>query len=46
MHVVFTEEEKLWIEKKKFNWAIKKGCPTKVRKRLEKKLNKLLSKTP
>ena len=43
MHIVFSEEEKRWIDKNLFNWTAKEGCPEDVRKSLEHKL-KLLNK--
>ena len=42
MHLIFTDEEKEWIDKKPFNWTIKKECPKEIKEGLEKKL-KLLS---
>ena len=38
MHIMFTEEENEWIDKKLFNWTVKAGCPADIRKNLEKKL--------
>ena len=38
MTIYFTEQEIEWIEKRKFNWTIKKGCPEEIKKRLDKKL--------
>lgn len=40
-HVLFTEEEMEWLDKKKFNWTIKKGCPKKIEHSLKKKLKVL-----
>lgn len=39
MTIVFTEEEKKWIDKKPFNWKIKSKCPLKLRKEIKKKLD-------
>lgn len=41
MHLIFTEEEKEWINKQLFNWTVKKGCPDNIKKTLEKKLQLL-----
>lgn len=41
MTVIFSEEEKEWIDKKPFNWTIKKGCPENIRKSLKRKLDAL-----
>lgn len=41
MTVIFTEEEKEWIDMKPFNWTIKKGCPENIRESIENKLKKL-----
>lgn len=41
MHIIFTDEEKEWIDKKPFNWTIKEGCPEKIKKDLERKLKLL-----
>lgn len=41
MHLIFTENEKEWINMKPFNWTIKKGCPKKMKKSIEKKLRLL-----
>lgn len=38
MHIIFTEEEKEWIEKEPFNWHIKKGCPEELKDKISKKL--------
>lgn len=38
MTVIFTEEERMWIEIDKFDWKIKDGCPTKLKKSIERKL--------
>lgn len=37
MHIIFTEEEKRWIDTKKFGWPIKEDCPEEIKKRIEKK---------
>lgn len=39
MTIIFTEEEKKWIDEKPFNWKLKKGCPSKLKKKIEKKLD-------
>lgn len=39
MHMIFTEEEKSWIDMRVFGWRIQKGCPTDIRNSIEKKLN-------
>lgn len=31
MHIIFSEEELLWIDTRKFAWPIKDGCPDEVR---------------
>lgn len=41
MTILFTEEEKKWINKELFNWTIKEGCPSDVRETLELKLKEL-----
>ena len=41
MHLVFTKEEKKWIDMELFNWTIKKGCPKDIKKEIEKKLELL-----
>ena len=41
MHIIFTAEELQWINKKPFNWTIKKGCPDSIKKGLQKKLDAL-----
>ncbi len=41
MHIIFTEEEKEWIEKEPFNWHIKDGCPKEIMVQLQKKLDVL-----
>lgn len=38
MHIFFNEEEKKWLDMKPFHWTIKKGCPPRIKKRLEQKL--------
>ena len=37
MHMLFTDEEREWMDTKKFGMPIKKGCPDKIRKSIEKK---------
>jgi len=41
MHVIFTDEEKEWINMKPFNWTVKDGCPERIKKEIEKKLKVL-----
>lgn len=41
MTIRFTDEEYEWIDKKPFNWTIKKGCPVDIKKSLAKKLDDL-----
>lgn len=41
MHIIFSEDEKKWIDKKLFNWTVKSGCPEDVRKSIEVKLKVL-----
>lgn len=41
MHVIFTDEEKEWINMKPFNWTVKDGCPENIKKEIEKKLKVL-----
>lgn len=43
MHVLFSQEELAWIDKKLFDWTVKRGCPEKLKKGIEQKL-KLLKK--
>lgn len=38
MTILFTEEERNWINKTPFNWAVKVGAPQNIKKALEKKL--------
>ena len=37
MHVLFSEEELEWVNKKTFGWPIKDGCPDTIRKAIRKK---------
>lgn len=37
MHILFSEKELEWIEKRKYGWPIKRGCPSEIRKSIEKK---------
>lgn len=39
--LIFTEEELEWIDKIPYNWKIKKGCPDKLKKSIDKKLKEL-----
>ena len=41
MTIIFSEEEKEWINKKPFRWTIKAGCPEKIRESLKRKLDAL-----
>lgn len=38
MHVMFTEEELQWINKKRFSWTVMSGCPQKLRTSIDRKL--------
>lgn len=37
MHLIFSEDEKVYIDTKNFGWLIKKECPQKIRKTIERK---------
>lgn len=37
MHVIFTEDERKWIDFNVFGLRIKRGCPDKVRESIENK---------
>lgn len=37
MHVIFTDEEKRWIDRSSWGWLIKAGCPENIRKAIERK---------
>lgn len=37
MHMIFTEEELRYIDTKQFGFPVKKDCPEKIRKSIEKK---------
>ena len=41
MTIVFTEEEREWIDRIPFNWQIKYGCPKEIAVELQKKLDLL-----
>lgn len=41
MHMIFTEEEKKWIDKNKFGWPIIEGCPERIRDNIEQKKKKI-----
>lgn len=41
MHMMFTEEEKEWIDMRTFGWPIKKGCPKEIRESIERKKRKI-----
>ena len=41
MTIIFTEEEKEWIDMQPFKWVLKEGCPQGIRKTIESKLKKL-----
>lgn len=38
MHIIFSTEEKKWIDMKPFNWTVKSKCPEEIREAIEKKL--------
>lgn len=44
MTVMFSDEEREWIEIKKFKWSIKDGCPSSLRDKIENKLKYLYKK--
>lgn len=37
MHMIFTEQEKEWINISKWGWTLKKGCPENIKKSIERK---------
>lgn len=37
MHIIFTEEERRWMEMRKFGLPIKENCPSDIKKSIEKK---------
>ena len=37
MHILFSDEEKKWIELRVLGWPIKKNCPDKIRRSIEAK---------
>lgn len=37
MHILFSEEEKKWIDTRTFGFPIKEGCPAKIRESINKK---------
>lgn len=37
MHIIFSEEEKKWIDTRTFGFPIKEGCPAKIRESINKK---------
>lgn len=39
MTITFTEKELEWIDKKPFDWKIKKECPKNLEKDIIRKLN-------
>lgn len=41
MHMMFTEEEKEWIDMRTFGWPIKNGCPKEIRESIERKKRKI-----
>lgn len=41
MHIIFTDEEQKYIDKKSFNWTIKENCPEGIKVTLEKKFKEL-----
>ena len=38
MHIVFTEEEKIYINMNFLNWEIKKDCPNNLKKSIIEKI--------
>ena len=46
MHMIFTDEEKAWIDKRAFGWRIKSGCPQDIRNSIEKKLEQIKNQFP
>ena len=41
MTVIFTVEERKWIDMKPFAWTVKNGCPEDIKKSIERKLTLL-----
>lgn len=41
MHIIFSEEELRWINKRTMGWPLKQDCPEKIKKSIEKKKEKL-----
>lgn len=37
MHMLFTEQEKEWINLRKWGWPLKRDCPKNIRKSIERK---------
>lgn len=37
MHMIFSEEEKAWVNMRSFGWPIKDGCPNEIKGKIEKK---------
>lgn len=45
MHIIFTDDEKEWLDTSKpFSWKIKNGCPEKIKAKLQKKMDLLYKK--
>lgn len=41
MTIIFTDDEIEWVVKEPFNWHIKNGCPSNLKKSIERKLKRL-----
>ena len=37
MTILYTDEEKRWIDMNKWGWPIKDGCPDNIKKEIERK---------
>lgn len=37
MHLIFTDEERMWCKTDEIGWPIKSGCPEKIKKSIEHK---------
>ena len=44
MQIVFTEEERKWIEIKPFSWNVKKSCPKTIEKTIREKMKTIKTK--
>lgn len=40
MIIIFTEDEREWMDTKTIGWPIKDGCPSDIRESIEKKKQK------